>query len=309
MSFNSSLNPSVVKTTLDDVFMQEWNYKNHPGFADATSSKVFKQNTSSNAAEIQEVFKGVGLWESFNEEADVPEDEARITNQKTFSMVNYGKSMDVPKNFFDDNMHGAYSKMTKDFAEKGRATRDQNAFAIFRGAFATATTADGAYLVSDTHTTISGATVDNKLTAALDEPSLNDAIKMLVEQKDQAGVIMGTMPETLIVPSALYKLACEITDSEQRSGTADNDMNVYSTKYGINVATSNRIGAAAGGSDTAWFLLGRNHGITRWVRQGVNTDLVNYKFQRNNNYIYKANYREVIGCMDYAGIVGSDGSV
>ena len=54
---SSALNPSVVKTALDDVFMQEFNYKGHPGFVDATSSIVFNQETSDRAAEIQEVFK------------------------------------------------------------------------------------------------------------------------------------------------------------------------------------------------------------------------------------------------------------
>ena len=205
-------------------------------------------------------------------------------------------------------MHASYEKMVKDFGEKGRVTRDQVAFSVFRNAFTTALTADGVALVSDSHLTINGDTIDNKLTAVLSEPTLDDAITMLVEQKDQAGVVMGSMPETLLVPPKLFKLACEITESEKRSGTGDNDMNVYSTKYQINVATSPRLGAAAGGSDTAWFLLGRNHSISRWVRQDIKTDLVDYKFQRNNNYIYKANFREMTGALDYVGVVGSTGT-
>jgi phage major head subunit gpT-like protein len=308
MSFNTALNPDVVQTLLDDVYMQEWNYKQHPGYADATSQIVFKQETIDRNAIVEEVFKGVGLWEVFNEESDVPEDQPRITNKKTFTVVNYGKSIDIPKNFFDDNMHGSYEKMVRDFAMKGVATRDHYAFAVFRNAFTTATTADGVALVSDSHTNLNGDTIDNEITAALSETSLNTAIQMLVEQKDQAGVVMGNMPETLLVPPALFKLACEICESEMKSGSADNDMNVYSSKYMINVATSNRLGAASGGSDTAWFLLGRNHSITRWVRQGIQTDLVDYKFQRNNNYIYKAAYREVTGALDYCGIIGSTGA-
>jgi len=305
MSFNSSLNPSVVKTALDDVFMQEWNFKEHAGYVDATSSVVFNQESTTKAAEIQEVFKGVGLWEAFAEEADVPEDQPRITNQKTFSVINYGKSVDIPKTFFDDQMHGSYEKMIRDFSMKGKATRDHVAFNIFRTAATTALTADGIALVADNHLNINGDTIDNKITDALSETSLNTAIKMLYEQKDQAGVVMGSMPKTLLVPPALFKTACEITESERRSGTADNDMNVYSDKYGIMVATSNRLGAASGGSDSNWFLLGRNHSVTRWVRQAIQTDLVDYKFQRNNNYIYKAMYREMTGAIDYVGIVGA----
>ena len=205
-------------------------------------------------------------------------------------------------------MHSSYEKMTKDFGQKARITRDDNAMKLYRDAFTTTLTADGATLISDSHTTISGATVDNKLTAALTETSLNDAIVSLIEQKDQAGVVSGGMPQTLFVPPALFKLASEITESELRSGTGDNDSNVYSTKYGIEVATSNRLGAASGGSDTAWFLLGTNHSIGRWVRQSVETSLVDWRLQRNNNYIYKGEFREVVGARDYVGIVGSTGA-
>jgi len=141
------------------------------------------------------------------------------------------------------------------------------------------------------------------------EANFNTAIVGLVEQKDQAGVVMGQMPETLFVPPKLFKTACEVLKSELRSGTADNDINVYSSQYGINIATSNRLGLVAGGSDTAWFLLGRNHSVTRYVRAGVATDLIPYQYQRNNVYIYKGEFREVVGAQDYAGFYGSDGTV
>lgn len=308
-SYNSGLNPSVVKAVLDDVFYPEFEYKQQPGWVGATSPLLFKQVTTDRAAEIEEVFKGVGLFDSYAEEADVPSEASRITNQKTFSVLTYGKSMDIPKNFFDDNMHGAYEEMTRDFALKARLTMDDNAMSVYRGAFTTTLVNSGATLVSDSHTLISGGTVDNKITTALSETSLNTAIVMLAEQKDEAGVVIGGNPATLLVPPALFKTACEIVESEQRSGTADNDMNVYSDKYGITVATSNRLGAViSGGSDTAWYLLGRNHSVKRWVRQGIVTDLVDYKFQRNNNYVYKANFREVVGARSYVGLVGSTGT-
>lgn len=309
-SFSSGLNPSVVKTALDSVFYPEFQYKQQPGWVGATSPLLFKQMKTDRAAEITEVFKGVGLFDTYAEEADVPSEAARISNQKTLSVLTYGKSMDIPKNFFDDNMHNSYGAMTQDFAMKARISMDDNAMAVYRGAFTTTLVNSGATLVSDSHTTLSGATVDNKITAALSETSLNTAIVMLAEQKDEAGVVVGGNPATLLVPPALFKTACEIVESEQRSGTADNDLNVYSDKYGITVCTSNRLGAAvSGGSDTAWFLLGRNHSVVRIERQGIQTDLVDYKFQRNNNYIYKASFREVVGARSYTGLVGSTGTV
>ena len=305
----SEMNQAVVQTELDDVFMQEWNFRQQAGHVDAMSSEVFIQDTTTSAAVIEEIFKGTGLWGKREESEDVQSSDSRIQNKITFNVVNLADSIDIPKNFFDDNMHSSYEKMVKNFGEMARVTRDENAFSLFRNAFTTTLTADGLTLVSDAHITISGATVDNKMTEALTEESLNTAIIKLGEQKDQAGVVRGSQPKTLLVPLALFKYAMEITGSELRQGTADNDMNVYSTSYGINVATTNRLGAVIeGGSDTAWFLLGSNHSATRWVRQGIVTTLVDWRLQRNNSYIYKGEFREMVGVLDYVGVVGSTGT-
>jgi len=179
---------------------------------------------------------------------------------------------------------------------------------VYRLGFTTALTADGAALFSDTHTNLNGDTVDNLETGALSESMLNTMITKLMEQKDQAGVIRGHMPNCLLVPPKLFKTAVEITDSELRSGTGNNDLNVYSAKYGIYVKQSPYLGAAAGGSDTAFFLLAKNHQVHRFMRQDLVTSLINWDLQRNNNYIYKGEFREVIGAMTYEGSVASTGA-
>lgn len=307
-SFNSSLNPNVVKTDLDGEFYQEFEMEKKPGLATVDTEDIFHQDTVDNAAVQWEVFKGVGYWDERDEEEDVANGTPRSSNKITFSVANFAKSVDIPKNFFNDNMHGVYSKMIKDMATTGKLTKEKKGFEIFRNAFTTTLTADGVALCSDSHLTIGGNTVDNALTSALADTSLNDAITMLGEQKGQDGTIRGCVPNALLVPAKLFKKACELVDSQLTAETGNNAINVYSSKYSINVYQSPFLGAAAGGSDTAWFLLSKNHGIYRWVRQGVATDLVDYKFQRNNTYIYKAEYREAYGAVDYVGIVGSTGA-
>ena len=313
MNITSNLNPNVVKTALDEVFMQEFDLQQGPGIATAETAAIFRQETITNAAQIGEIFQGSGMWFERAEEQDVAKSTPRFGNKYTYSVVNFANSVEISKNFFDDNMHGAWQKIVRDFAENARVTRDMSAFEIFRGAFTTTLSADGVALCSDSHVTLSGGTVDNALTAALSPTSLNTAIVMLREQKAQDGTIKGSNPSALLVPSMLFKTACEIVDSEFLADTADNNINVYSSKYAISVFQSPYLGAAAGGkglktgSNTAWFLLGRNHSVTRWVRQGVELALVDWRTQRNNNYIYKGEFREVFGAPDYNGIVGSTG--
>jgi hypothetical protein len=69
------------------------------------------------------------------------------------------------------------------------------------------------------------------------------------------------------------------------------------------------LSAAAGGSDTAWFLMSRNHSVTRLIRQGIQTALRDWTYSNNRSYLYQANFREAVYVPDYVGIYGSTGTV
>lgn len=308
MSMNSTLNPNVVKTVLDEVFWPSYSIEKHPQIATALTSSVFVQDSVDRGAVIQELFDGVGDWTQTAEEQDFSEASPRTYNQKTFTVLKWAKMVKIPKEYFDDDMHSTYEKMVRSMARRAVTKRDKNAFGIYRNAFTTTLTADGIALCSNSHTNGLSQTVDNLLTGALSESTLNTAITQMLEMVSQDGEIDGFTADTLLVPPAVYKTACEITESELRSGTSDNDMNVYSDKYGLKVYTSPYLGAAAGGSDTAWFLLSTDHSVTRWVRKAVETNLVDYKISDNDVYKYKGSFREVVGVMSYEGVVGSLGT-
>jgi hypothetical protein len=308
MSYSSGLNPDVIKTKLDKVFFQEFNGSQHPGHATAETSQLFKQDTADSAAEIVEIFKGVGEWEETNEEQNLPQGNPRINNEQTFSVSKYAKSVHIPKEFFDDSKHGSYSMMIQNFGRRARTTRDKNAMAVWNGAFATYKTADDAYIVSDSHTNLNGDTVDNKSTAALSPTALKDGIKELYEQKAQDGEIDGHLANCLIVAPDKFDYATEIVNSELKADSGDNNMNPYSQTYNLWVFTSPYLGAAAGGDDNAWFLVSETHNMTRWVREGVSTNLIDYSISDNDVYKYKGRYREMVGCPTYEGIYGSDGN-
>ena len=104
MSYNSSLNSDVVKTAIDDVFFQKFSGEMNPAYATAEDPLIFRQDTAEHQAVILDVFKGIGQWQPRAEEQDVPSGDPRIANQKTFTVVNFAKSVDIPKNFFDDQI-------------------------------------------------------------------------------------------------------------------------------------------------------------------------------------------------------------
>jgi len=308
--YNSSLAPSIIKTAIDMVFEGEFGYHNIPGLATAEDGSVFMQDSTDRAAVITEQIMGPGYFETKAEMQDVQSGTARVGNQKAFSVVEFAKSIDISKNLMDDDQHSTIDVLVRRFARNARLTKDKEAFKIYNLGFTTTLTNDGSALFADSHTTLDGSTVDNKLTDALAETSLDTAIQAMIQQKTQDSTLGGHIPSILLVPPALFKKANEIAKSELRSGTANNDLNYYSQIFpGLQVRQSPFLSTAFGGSDTAWFLLSQDHSVKRWVRQGLITDLVDYKNQRNNNFIYKASYREVTGPISFEGVIGSDGTV
>jgi len=304
----SGYNPNLVKTALDKLFYPKFKDVSGPQTADVTTDALFHQDTATNSAVISEIISDGGQWtQRASELEDLTEASVISGHNKARTIVNFAQSLPVPKHFEDDEMWGAVGRSVKAMAQKGRLTDRISGFGIYRNAFTTTTTNAGVALISDSHTNLNGDTVDNKLTAQLAEASINDAIVALGQQKDQKGDIVGSEARTLLVPTALFKKACEEIDAKLVD--ADNTPNVYSSKYNIRVLQTPHIGAAAGGSDTAWFLLSDTHDIYRWVRQAPQTYYTPFSYSKNLVSYYKAEFRNVYGAVSYQGIIGSDGSV
>ncbi len=306
--FTEQQNFAIVQTELDSVFYQEFNYDDgNPVMTTCKNDAIFKQMTIDRAAYIEEVYKGINLYSAIGETQTVPSSVPKVANKLTSYVKDYGNSVELSKDLFDDNMHGVWARTITEFALKARVTQDDNAFAIFRNGFTTTLTADGAALFSASHTLIGGGTISNLISGALSPATINLGIIALAEQKDQAGVILGQQPSVLLVPVALIKKALEYTESALVPDLANNNINVYRSAYGFRVFASPYLGAASGGSDTAWFMLARQHGIKRIVRQGIETALRPWTMSNNRTYLYQANFREVIVATDYVGAVGSTG--
>lgn len=310
--FSEAQNFSIVQTELDEVFYQYLNYDNsNPVMTTAADNDVFMQVTTDHAAYIDAIYKGVGLYQQVGETQTVPTSIPRVTNKVTNLIKDFALSVPLSKDLFDDNMHGVWQATVKDMALKARLTRDNTAFALFRGGFTTSLTPDGVSIFNSAHPLIGGGTQSNTNTgggSALSSTSLNTAIIQLAQMKDQAGVVIGAMPNVLLVPPALVKLALELTQSALVGDASTNAINVYRSAYGFKVVSNPYLSLAAGGSDTAWFLLAAQHGFRRAIRQEVQTALRPWQYSDNRSYLYQANFRETYYCLDYVGAIGNVGA-
>ena len=305
MSFNSNLNPDVVETKLDAVWDQKFNGQEFPGHATALTTVLFPIVNATNSQYTQDEFAGVGAWEKAAvdaEEFELPEGTPRVMNTKTTVIAEFDKAVYIPKRFMEDQMHGTYEKMVRNFARRAITARDKNAFRIFRTAGTTTLTADGVVWASASHLTKSGALVSNVTTSALSDTSLKAAIAAMYEQKALDDEIDGHVPKILLVSAAKFADALELTKSKQQSGTPNNNLNFYSESFsGMMVMTSSFLGNAAGGDDDDWFLLSADHSIERMLRIPTETQLVDYIYDSKNRYCYKGRFREEVDVMSYEG--------
>jgi hypothetical protein len=307
MALKSSLNPDVIKSGLDKLFYPEFDLPSRPEIADANDPDVFMQMDSTKASETLEEFQGVGAWVTRNEEDVADEAQPQSKYSTTFTNGALAKGVKIPKRFWDDDQHNMVELMIQNFAERGRSSRDKDAFSVFRNGFTT-TYGDSQYLFDTDHPTTPGSTASNKATVKLSEGGLQTVIVQMEEMADRDGEISGRVINCILVPPYLFKKGSIILDSKLRSGTANNDANFYSDKYGILLKKSQWLGAAAGGHDDYWYALARHHGIIRFNREEINTRMIPWEKREDRCNFYDGEFRQSVGAISYVGAIGSDGS-
>ncbi len=309
MSFNRIYSPNAVKTALDMVSVAEFNRAPNPSQASALDPLLFNQDRATSSAVVTEVFGSTGTWLATAEEAEITAHSPRVKDNQVFAVVDYKERIPVTREFMRDEKWGLVARAVREAANMGMVTREKAAMDVFRLGFTTNLTNDGVSIFNNNHITVSGDTVDNLLTDALDDDSLNAALVAMGEQKNQAGVVVGRRARTLLVPMALYKQAVILADAkaEERPGTANREINVYSAKYDLVIKSSPYLGAANGGSDTAWFLLADNHNVYRWEREGFNTDYLGPEYSDTDTGKYIMRFAEAFGATQYDGLFASTG--
>jgi|GEM_PF-1115435 len=232
--------------------------------------RLFKSEKSNNARELITSKTGVGYGTITPEGEDFASD-SRIVGYKTeFNFQTITKGITITLQDQLDRIVDRKLSELKDLMVSAKMTKDRDAFSVFNYAFTAQTSlpriltyyGDGKPLASIAHplkgSTTSTSTYSNASASGLPltEVNLETARSALRNQLDDKGLPMniGSSGLTLVVPVELEKKALEITNSNLKSNTANNDLNIY--RDGIMTVMSTKwINAANGGSDTQWFLV------------------------------------------------------
>jgi hypothetical protein len=224
------------------------------------------------------------------------------------------KGIQITKQLAQDNKYTEMNNRIKWLAQRASYDPVNYAFGFLRNGFTAnpsgyANFNNGAlalFSASQTYENGASGTQSNYSTAALNYDNFNLGMVNLMEQKSSHGTLIEFMGGlTLVVPPALKKTAVAITESELDPDTAENAINVY--KGACKVVVVPFLGAAGGGSDTAWYLMAKGHKLNfKWRTRPEYDTEVDFDTGVSKHKV-EAEY--IMGASDWRGTYGSTGTV
>lgn len=319
LNYSTSPNLELVKTALDDLRDGALIPQASNGKCFATDSVVFTQQGADKAAFVSSVLGGGGYFKKtvtgVAQDITAKKNAAKNAfSPKVTIIAEFNKDVPISRSFMMDQQHEAVAKAIRQETQSWVASRDQNAFSYYAFGFGTtlsSTIGDAVALFSNSHVNANGDTVDNLETGVMSDANLNTLVVSLRGQVNQAGVRVGYEPEFILCGSTLHHDAVITAKSVLRAGTGNNDLNYFSEMYpGAKVCWNQFIDNSGATNQTTMYFVGAaNHGVVRFEREAFFSELVDWKTDANDMYKYKLRAREEVDTIEYAGLVGSSGTV
>jgi len=193
----------------------------------------------------------------------------------------------VLRNDIEDDSLGIYNAQAQMAGDSAAELNDIIVDSLKNGAF-TNTGIDGQYFY-DTDHSVAGASVSNKLTAVLSSAtpaaslaSYGAARTAIMKFKDDEGMPLRLVPDTLEVPPALEAVANKLINADKLD---DNSPNPYkgTAKVIVNPALT---------SDTAWFLHVTSKAVKPFIVQmRKRPEFVSQTSMENEDVFMKAEYK------------------
>lgn len=240
-----------------------------------------------------------------NEGAAMVYDSAQESYVSRYSHETIAMGFSLTEEAVEDNLYDSLSaRYTKALARAMAYTKQVKAAAVLNTGF-TATGGDGVALFSASHPLVSGGVNSNLGTAAdISETTLEAAVIQINAWTDERGLLIVAKPRKLVVPPNSQFIATRILQTEQRVGTADNDLNALKNNgiFPGGFTVNNYL------TDTnSYFILtdvpnGLKHFVRVPLKTGMDSDF------DTGNARYKARERYSFGWSDHLGVWGSAGT-
>jgi len=304
-SFAETLYPGIRKW-LDDSFREYKPVYTSIANTDTVDREFFDDMDST----------GLSTFAAVPEGSIIPQEDPLSGYKTRYTVVDYGKITPLTHKLLRGDLYGVntVSKMFRKLGKGARATIDKGFFSMFNNGFTAAYTSygDAKPLFSTIHPRKDGGTAQSNASATsapLSAASLFTAENALREILDHKGQVVdiGEGQLTLLVPPALEKKAVELTESTLDPESAANTIGFHKYVGRVNVIVCKWISAAAGGSDTAWFLVANaDHMLNLFTREGFETEY--WEDKETRTIKVRGTFAFCYGWSSWMGTYGSQGT-
>jgi len=272
--------------------------------------EVYETESSDRSFEEETKLSGFGTAPVKAEGASIAYDNAQEAWTARYTHETIAMGFSITEEAVEDNLYDSLSsRYTKALARAMAYTKQVKAADILNKGFTGAgnpTYGDGQVLFSTAHPLVGGGVNSNRPTvgADLNETSLEAAVIQIAAWTDERGLLIAAKPKKLIVPPSLQFVATRLLETEQRVGTADNDLNAIRTNGSIpgGYAVMNWLT-----DNNAWFLTTDvPNGLKHFVRSPIKTEM-DGDFDTGNAR-FKSRERYSFGVSDPLGCWGSPGA-
>lgn len=275
-------------------------------------SKIYNVGKSTKAREHDWGIGAFSDWEKRASQLDtVAYDTLSPGLDRTYVHDAFTKGFMVTREMYDDEQYRQLEKLPKAMARAGRAKVEKDAMTPLLNGFKTANPIyDGKPLFANDHPLLDHATIvgKNLLTGPLNDVNLKASLQKVRETVDEAGGLIQMKATRLIIPPALEDTAIRLLGSDRTIGGNLNDTNKFLKASGLEIVVLDYLGAAAGGSDTHWFLQDASrHELNFFWR--IKPE---FKWEESfDDFVqkYRGYMRYSYGVSDWRGLYGSTGVV
>jgi hypothetical protein len=268
--------------------------------------KLFDKMSSDRAWEefVQEV--GLGLAAVKPEGSSVTFDSGQQGFTTRAQHVVYALGFIITKEMMDDDQYMMVGeRRAKALARALRQTKEIVAANIYNRAFNTSYVyGDGKAAIVSDHPNISGGTWSNVIATAADlsEAALEQAVIDIQGYTDDRGILIATMPKSLVIPRQLVFEAQRILKTDGRVDTANNDLNALKTLGFIPQIVVNQFLT----DSDAWFIRTSVPGTVYVEREGDTFDQDNDFDTKNAKFAGSGRYSLTV--YDARSLYGSPGA-
>ena len=276
---------------------------------DNEHKEIFDEESSERAFEEEVMLSGFGQAPVKGEGSAITYDTAGESFTARYTHETIALAFAITEEAVEDNLYDKLSaRYTRALARSMSNTKQVKASSVLNNAFDNTNYkgGDGVSLINSAHPTVGGGNWSNTLATAADlnETSLEQALIDISLFIDERGLKIALRGMKLIAPPTLQFTAERILKSEQRTGTADNDINAI--KSGGYLPDGFAINHFLTDPD-AWFIkTDAPNGLKHFVRSPLKTALEG-DFE-TGNVRYKARERYSFGWSDPRAIYGSPGA-